>query len=81
MLGAHPATAGGLAGIVIRTIHPDASRVQVLLAEGGAVDGVAHELARVLRPSGRHFTVMQVHAERLATLCETLPSSTLRSGP
>ena len=38
VLGAHPATAGGQAGIVIRTIHPDASRVQVLLAESGAVE-------------------------------------------
>ncbi|HUF28687.1 MAG TPA: 1,4-alpha-glucan branching protein GlgB [Gemmatimonadaceae bacterium] len=38
ILGAHPAAGGSSAGIVVRAFHPDATRVQCLLAGGAAVE-------------------------------------------
>jgi 1,4-alpha-glucan branching enzyme len=42
ILGAHPATVNGAAGVIIRAMHPDAVRVEVLLADNRSV-----ELARL----------------------------------
>ena len=38
ILGAHPATVNGAAGVIIRAMHPDAVRVEALLADNRAID-------------------------------------------
>lgn len=37
VLGAHPATSGGTTGVVVRAYHPDASAVDLLLADEAAI--------------------------------------------
>ena len=41
VLGAHPATVGGVAGTVVRAFHPDATAVDVLAPDGRATAAAA----------------------------------------